>query len=61
MGIHIVQEEASVKRHDELRRLLARCYHKLGKWQENLYGISEKSIPNILEFYLAATLNDSNW
>lgn len=37
-----------------------RCYLKLGDWQTALEGYSEKSIPQILQYYSAATDNDRN-
>lgn len=40
--------------------LLNRCYLKLGDWQTALQGYSEKSIPQILQYYAAATDNDRN-
>ncbi|KAG8279048.1 hypothetical protein J6590_008066 [Homalodisca vitripennis] len=43
------------------RRLLARCYLKLGQWQESLQGINEHSIPAVLQYYAAATDHDPNW
>lgn len=46
---------------DENRRLLARCYMKLGLWQNRLQGITEQSIKGILESYEKATKYDSNW
>ena len=39
---------------------LNRCYLKLGDWQTALEGYSEKSIPQILQYYAAATDNDRN-
>lgn len=33
---------------------------KLGDWQTALQGYSEKSIPQILQYYAAATDNDRN-
>lgn len=41
--------------------MLHRCYLKLGQWKENLQGISEHSIPAVLEYYAAATDHDPNW
>uniref|UniRef100_A0AAU7B991 Serine/threonine-protein kinase TOR n=1 Tax=Pyrrhocoris apterus TaxID=37000 RepID=A0AAU7B991_PYRAP len=43
------------------RRLLARCFMKLGSWQEQLQGINEESIPVILQCYLTATQHDNTW
>ncbi|XP_075220340.1 serine/threonine-protein kinase Tor [Lycorma delicatula] len=43
------------------RRLLARCYLKLGQWQESLQGINEHSIPAVLQYYAAATGHDTTW
>lgn len=45
----------------ERRKLLARCYMKLGQWQHNLDGVTEASIPNILKCYLSATEYDNEW
>lgn len=47
--------------HEERRRLLARCFMKLGEWQENLEGVTETSIPSILNRYQSATEHDSLW
>jgi FKBP12-rapamycin complex-associated protein len=50
------------ERHQEARkRLLARCYLKLGEWLEALQGIKEDSIPAVLSYYAAATKHDSSW
>uniref|UniRef100_A0A224XHF0 Serine/threonine-protein kinase TOR n=1 Tax=Panstrongylus lignarius TaxID=156445 RepID=A0A224XHF0_9HEMI len=43
------------------RRLMARCYMKLGSWQEQLQGINEQSIPAILQCYMTATHHDKSW
>jgi FKBP12-rapamycin complex-associated protein len=48
-------------RHVELGKLLARCYLRLGQWQESLQGINEQSIPAVLQYYAAATEHDSTW
>merc|ERR1719270_2504428 len=45
----------------ETRKLLARCYLKLGSWQEALQGLNEASIPTVLQYYTAATEHDSTW
>ena len=45
----------------ETRKLLARCYLKLGSWQEALQGLQETSIPTVLQYYTAATEHDSTW
>ena len=52
-----LQDEGGV----EMQLLLARCYHKLGQWQESLQGLTEQSIGNILSYYAAATENDNAW
>ncbi len=54
-------DERQTERSREMRQLLARCYHKLGQWQESLQGISEKSISHIRDYYHLATENDSVW
>lgn len=46
---------------EERRRLLARCYLKLGAWQESLQGITEESIPTILQCYAMSTDHDPSW
>ena len=38
-----------------------RCYLKLGDWQENLEGINESSIPQVLQYYTTATYHNKNW
>ncbi|KAG8434781.1 hypothetical protein GDO86_012940 [Hymenochirus boettgeri] len=45
----------------ELQKLMARCYLKLGEWQLSLQGINECTIPNVLEYYSAATEHDHSW
>jgi len=41
--------------------MLYRCYLKLGCWQEELQGLTELSIPDVLEYYAAATSHDPSW
>ncbi|XP_055375785.1 serine/threonine-protein kinase Tor [Condylostylus longicornis] len=44
------------------RRLLARCYMRLGMWQYNLQGITDPlAVQSILECYDKATIYDPNW
>ena len=51
----------------ETRKLLARCYLKLGSWQENLQGLPEsrttreEGIATVLQYFQAATEYDSGW
>ncbi|XP_053547426.1 serine/threonine-protein kinase mTOR isoform X7 [Bombina bombina] len=45
----------------ELQKLMARCYLKLGEWQLSLQGINEVTIPNVLDYYNAATEHDVTW
>lgn len=45
----------------ELQKLMARCFLKLGEWQLNLQGINEYTIPEVLEYFSAATEHDLNW
>ncbi|ELU01654.1 hypothetical protein CAPTEDRAFT_155489 [Capitella teleta] len=45
----------------DMQKLLAKCYLKLGEWQENLHGLNEGSIPQVLAFYNAATEHGKNW
>ncbi|XP_053307789.1 serine/threonine-protein kinase mTOR isoform X5 [Spea bombifrons] len=49
------------QRKQELQKLMARCFLKLGEWQLSLQGINECTIPNVLEYYNAATEHDHNW
>lgn len=42
-------------------RLLARCHLKLGAWCEALLGINDRSIPQILNDYAAATQLAPDW
>ncbi|XP_012282445.1 serine/threonine-protein kinase mTOR isoform X2 [Orussus abietinus] len=49
------------KQQDARKRLLARCYLKLGEWLESLRGINEHSIPAVLSYYAAATEHDPTW
>lgn len=46
---------------DDSRRLLARCFMKLGLWQNRLQGLNENSIKEILGCYEKATEYDDNW
>lgn len=39
-------------------RLLAKCYMKLGMWQNKLDGLNEQSINSILSYYESATKHD---
>lgn len=41
--------------------MISRCYLKLGFWQEELQGLTELSIPNILDNYASATFHDPSW
>lgn len=41
--------------------MFCRCYLKLGYWQEELQGLTELSIPDVLEYYSAATSYDPSW
>lgn len=42
-------------------KLLARCYLKLGEWQESLQGINDASTPQVLQYYASATEYDPEW
>lgn len=42
----------------QYQRLLARCYMKLGSWQNKLQGLNEQSINSILNYYDSATKHD---
>ncbi|OXA52223.1 Serine/threonine-protein kinase mTOR [Folsomia candida] len=45
----------------ELRKLLARCCLRLGEWQENLEGLKEGVINQVLKCYNSATEYDPSW
>ncbi|XP_056399106.1 serine/threonine-protein kinase mTOR isoform X3 [Hyla sarda] len=45
----------------ELQKLMARCFLKLGEWQVSLQGINERTIPEVLEYFSTATEHDLNW
>ena len=49
------------QKRQELLKLLARGYLKLGDWQTDLAGFHEDTIPMILKHYEAATENDQTW
>lgn len=46
---------------DETRRLLSRCYMRLGLWQNRVQGITDQSIKGILGCYEKATKHDPHW
>lgn len=46
---------------DENRRLLSRCYMRLGLWNDKVQGINDQSIKGILACYEKATKHDPNW
>lgn len=46
---------------DENRRLLARCYMRLGLWQNRGQGINDSSAQGILSHYKEATNYDQSW
>ncbi|CAB1329545.1 unnamed protein product, partial [Coregonus sp. 'balchen'] len=45
----------------ELHKLMARCFLKLGEWQLSLQGINESTIPKVLQYYNHSTEHDRNW
>uniref|UniRef100_A0A8C6M5E7 Serine/threonine-protein kinase TOR n=1 Tax=Nothobranchius furzeri TaxID=105023 RepID=A0A8C6M5E7_NOTFU len=45
----------------ELHKLMARCFLKLGEWQLSLQGINESTIPKVLQYYSNSTEHDRNW
>lgn len=48
------------QKREELLKLVAKCYLKLGDWKTDLQGYSEASIPQIIQYYASATENDKN-
>ena len=36
-------------------------FHRLGQWQESLHGITDSTVPVVLQCYEEATVYDSNW
>lgn len=55
------QRETGEMSAEERRRLLARCYLKMGAWQESIEGVNENSIQQILACYQQATTYDPEW
>ncbi|XP_015233310.1 PREDICTED: serine/threonine-protein kinase mTOR [Cyprinodon variegatus] len=49
------------QRKQELHKLMARCFLKLGEWQLSLQGINESTIPKVLQYYSNSTEHDRNW
>ncbi|ODN03392.1 Serine/threonine-protein kinase mTOR, partial [Orchesella cincta] len=45
----------------QLRKLLARCYLRLGEWQESLEKQSDTMIAQILNYFSSATEHDPTW
>ncbi|XP_076166943.1 serine/threonine-protein kinase Tor isoform X1 [Ptiloglossa arizonensis] len=58
--LSVVNQEDE-KQQEARKRLLARCYLKLGEWLEALQGINEHSIPAVLSYYARATEDDPTW
>ncbi|XP_066601544.1 serine/threonine-protein kinase mTOR [Prorops nasuta] len=58
---NLVLNQEEEKQQEARKRLLARCYLKLGEWLEALSGITEQSIPAVLSYYSAATEHDPTW
>uniref|UniRef100_A0A1B0GIX2 Serine/threonine-protein kinase TOR n=2 Tax=Lutzomyia longipalpis TaxID=7200 RepID=A0A1B0GIX2_LUTLO len=46
---------------EDNRRLLARCYMRLGLWQNHIEGITDASVKGILSSYEQATKHDPSW
>ncbi|XP_059613044.1 serine/threonine-protein kinase Tor [Phlebotomus argentipes] len=46
---------------EDNRRLLARCYMRLGLWQNTIEGITDASVKGILSSYEQATKHDPSW
>ena len=59
--VNLAANEALFIEEKECRQLLARCYLKLGQWQESLHGLNESTIPVVLQCYEESTVYDSNW
>ncbi|XP_075459599.1 serine/threonine-protein kinase mTOR isoform X2 [Ascaphus truei] len=64
--VQTVQQQAQHAAEDqqhkqELHKLMARCFLKLGEWQLSLQGINESTIPAVLQYYSASTEHDHNW
>ncbi|XP_077105803.1 serine/threonine-protein kinase mTOR isoform X2 [Ranitomeya variabilis] len=45
----------------EMQKLMARCFLKLGEWQVSLQGINENTIPLVMQYVGAATEHDLKW
>ncbi|XP_064642053.1 serine/threonine-protein kinase mTOR-like isoform X1 [Lineus longissimus] len=59
-AMQLISPEDSQRRID-LNKLMAKCYLKMGSWIENLQGVNETSIPEVLRYYSTATEHDRNW
>ncbi|CAK9293619.1 unnamed protein product [Gordionus sp. m RMFG-2023] len=58
--LEMLKTPETTKKND-FRILLSKCYLKMGQWSENLNGITEASIPQILNYYVSAIDNSNNW
>ncbi|XP_041480411.1 serine/threonine-protein kinase mTOR-like [Lytechinus variegatus] len=45
----------------DLHKLLARCYLKLGEWQQSLEGLNQQTVEQILGYFRQATEHDRDW
>lgn len=52
---------ASDELRDENRRLLSRCYMRLGLWQNKVQGLNDETRNGILACYEKATQHDQTW
>ncbi|XP_074653906.1 serine/threonine-protein kinase mTOR-like [Tubulanus polymorphus] len=59
-AIQLMSSEEPTRR-AELSCLLAKCYLKLGEWLENVQGVNEQSVPQVLHYFSLATEHDKNW
>ncbi|XP_057312523.1 serine/threonine-protein kinase mTOR-like [Hydractinia symbiolongicarpus] len=56
-----VGDDLDCDKKQNLTCLLAKCYMKLGDWMTTNQGINSNTITEILQYYAAATANESKW
>ena len=56
-SFHVINQHRS----DKFLYDLLLKFHRLGQWQESLHGITDPTVPVILQCYEEATVYDSNW
>uniref|UniRef100_H2Y9G4 Serine/threonine-protein kinase TOR n=1 Tax=Ciona savignyi TaxID=51511 RepID=H2Y9G4_CIOSA len=52
---------SDAEQRSELKHLLARCFLKLGEWNQNMNGLNEQNITQIINFHKLSTEHDRSW